>query len=750
PDNPYTTSYDLTNCDREPIHIIQSVQGFAAILVVDISSWVVRQVSTNIHEFLRKDATQVLEKPLSHFFPNYVLESLQKGVAASDFKTINPIALPVKENLPNHILVAHQQDQQLVLEIEVANPRANNFNFLDRIDSAIQHIQSAQVAEDLFQIVAREVKSVTGYDRVMVYRFDENYNGAVIAEAKEDHLSPFLGLNYPASDIPKQARQLYFTNRIRIIGDVNGEVALMEPPLHPATSRPLDMSRCAARGSSPVHLEYLRNMGVHASLSVAIIEDEKLWGLIACHHYADKKRLHYRTRNLVRFMGQIISGHLSLYRASQYRTHLLQKGKMHARLLEQMNQEQDVAQGILNQSITLTNYIESVGAALIFENKIQTIGQVPSEEHIKAIENYLVENVDDLLFSTSRLNAYPIANNDFTKEYAGLLAIKISENPSEFILWFRLAKTKVVRWGGDPNRAKVKTDDKARISPRKSFEEWKQVVAHQSEPWLKYEIDAALNLRNDIKEIILKRFNELKRLHKELKTSYGELESFSYSVSHDLRSPLRAIEGFSQILLEDYSPQLDDYGVNVVNTIVDSIHKLNEFINDILALSKLAKLKMIYNNVQLNQIIPKIYGELTQANEQYRKANITYGQLPTVSADQTMMIQLFQNLISNALKYSSTKEHPEIHIAGEVTDGKVIYQIKDNGIGMEETYIAKIFDVFSRLVSAEEFEGSGIGLSIVKRIVERHSGTIAVESKLGEGSTFWIMMPLVDEQRYLD
>ena len=753
PDSPYTSKYDLTNCDNEPIHIIQTVQTFAAIIALDTASFTIRQLSSNVSKFINKTIPELLDRPLSDFFPTYVIELLQEGIESGDFSEINPIKLPVNEFFHNdQILVAHQVGDQLILEIEKVSAEERDLVFFNKIDNAIQRIQFAPSSQKLFQIVAKEVKNITGYDRVMIYKFDEKYNGRVVAEEKNEDLETFLGLNYPSTDIPKQARQLYLKNRVRIISHVKDEVAMIQPSLHPHSGKPLNIGNCASRGVSPIHLEYLANMGVMASLSAAIIENERLWGLIACHHYTDKKALSFRTRNLIRFMGQIISGHLSLYRAKDFREKLLEKNKIHSILFAQINKSQNLIEGLTQSEITILDYIPSIGAVVYYDGQIEALGKTPKKEALVKLIDYLIkQNSETLLFSTDCLADLFPENPSYNEDIGGVLSVQISEDPPEFIMWFRQPQTKEVAWGGNPEKAMSKENETVRISPRKSFEKWNQVVKNKSEPWKKHERDAAITLRNDIKDIILKRFQEIKKLHNDLKASYEELESFSYSVSHDLRSPLRAIEGFSQILMEDYVDKLDDYGVEVLNTIVASINKMNQFVNDILTLSKLAKIKMIYNKVAVDSILPGIISDIKNSNAAYQKVKVFFeNDMPPVPADHTMVKQLFYNLIGNAVKYSAVKEKPEIFIGGKVEKDKIVFYVKDNGIGMDMQYTPKIFDVFSRLVTDEEFEGTGIGLSIVKRIVERHQGKIKIESELGEGSTFWIVFPRVDEADFLE
>ena len=744
PNHPYATKYDLTNCDAEPIHIIQTVQNFAAIISVDISDWQICQVSSNLSDFLEYEADALLGQSLKEIFPNYLIEQLANGIKNSDFSEINPLQLSVSATFPEkRIIVAHLKEDRLILEIEHVLENENEFAFLNKIDTAISRIQVANPAENLFQVVAQEVKNITGYARVMIYKFDPDYNGEVIAEAKEEAIESLLNLRYPSTDIPKQARALFLNNRVRMLVGVDQELSMIQPSADMKTGNPLNVGSCASRGVSPIHLEYLRNMGVRATLSVAIVENEKLWGLIACHHHESDKFLSYRTRSFIRFVGQIISGHLSLQRAKIFKEKLLYQNIVHAKLFEQMNMERDVVGGLTKGKKTILDYIDASGATIVFDEKIESLGETPSNDQIQQIVKFLNESKKSLLFSTNSLPKEFPETAPFSKNYSGLLAVRISKDPAEYILWFRKPQTQEVFWGGNPEKTMIKSESSVRISPRKSFEKWKQIIEDCSEPWEKQDEDAALFLRNDIKEIILQRFSELKKLHAELSMSYKELESFSYTVSHDLRAPLRAIEGFSQILLEDYTDKLDSYGIYVVQTIISSIEKMKEFVDNILKLSKLAKVRMNENNIDTEAMIEQIVQDLKNGHPNYQKTEIVIKKdLPQITGDRTMIKQVFANLLENAAKYTSKKTSPYVEIGGHQSAKTVEFYVQDNGIGFDDAYSDKIFEVFNRLVGESEYEGTGVGLAIVKKVVERHQGTIKVKSAPEKGATFWIILPV--------
>lgn len=739
-ENPYVEAYDLSNCDREPIHIIQTIQSFACLLSVGVENKTVLQCSDNTLQFLGWDPQEVVGKPLTVFLPDFLLERVYAHAEGGDFSEINPVTLPVTSaSSQKRIAIFHLQGDTLMVEIEYGEGIENNWSLLNKMDRAIERIQAISVRQNLFQVVTEEVKQVTGYDRVMIYQFDREYNGSVVAESLEEGMEPMLGLHYPASDIPKQARDLYLSNRVRVIADVDDTLSFMYPPVHPHTKKPLTLSLCGARGVSPIHLEYLRNMGVQATLSVAIVEDGKLWGLIACHHRKPKV-LAYRVRNLIRFMGGIISGHLSLERANHFKDTLLKNNMVHAQLVAHMSRERDIVKGLVASDQNLLSYIPSSGAALLFEGQLATLGEVPPVAAIQEIAKWLVEEEKLLVYHTDSLSKEIPTIAAAAPDFAGVLATCLSAHPVEFIFWFRKAKSFEVDWGGNPDKALLKREKGIRMSPRKSFAKWKQVVEGVSPPWKEHEVEAALILRNDIKEIILARFNELKKLNDELQRSYQELESFSYSVSHDLRSPLRGIDGFANILLEDYADKLDSYGIEVIHTIVKGVAKMNTFINDTLTLSRLSEARLSLVEVKVDQVIRETLAEKSELAAVPVEV-IYLDEILPIQGDLVMIRQLFDNLLGNAIKYSAPKGKSLLQISCKKTEQFIIYGIADNGIGFNMAYKEKIFEVFSRLVGEEEFSGTGIGLSIVKRIVERHKGYVDVESEEGAGTSFFVHLP---------
>ncbi|MEE3243594.1 MAG: ATP-binding protein, partial [Bacteroidota bacterium] len=278
-------------------------------------------------------------------------------------------------------------------------------------------------------------------------------------------------------------------------------------------------------------------------------------------------------------------------------------------------------------------------------------------------------------------------------------------------------------------------DSNERLTPRKSFEAWSIQEEGKSAPWEDYEIVAARALKQDISQIILEKYDEIKGLHNLLQIAYEDLETFSYSVAHDLRAPLRGIDGFAHIIKEDYFEQLDEFGKSSIDTIIGSATKMNQLIDDILAFSMVSQSEMNKDKFSMNKLVDDVLGILP-ISQDYPSVSITVApQMPQAYGDRKMIAQVLQNLLTNALKYTRAVEQPQITIGFKEHQNKGFYFVQDNGIGFDQSHEKRIFRLFNRLVG-DEYEGSGIGLTIAKRIIKKHKGAIEVISKPGEGSTF--------------
>jgi len=576
---------------------------------------------------------------------------------------------------------------------------------------------------------------MTGFDRVLIYRFDEQWNGTVIAEDRNEVLPSYLDLRFPASDIPAQARDLYRRNRQRIIPDAN----YTPVPIQSRDPAPLDLSDSVLRSVSPIHLEYMRNMGTLASMSISILRDGELWGLISCHN-KEPKRVSLQVRNACDFLTQIFALQLEARENTGLAENRLRLGTVQTRLLAHMAAEDHFIAGLVHHPEDLMLLAGAEGAAVLTQDRCWCLGRAPDEGQVKALFAWLSEHHQEDVFATDRLpQVYPPARA-FADRASGLVSISISKAHASYVLWFRPEVVQTVRWGGNPQKAVEEEAGGNRLHPRRSFEIWKETVREHSLPWDRSEIEAVKELRNAIVGIVLRRAEELAAVSEELRRSNKELEAFSYSVSHDLRAPFRHIVGYSELLKKQEGSDLSEKGRRYVDTIIDSAYTAGTLVDNLLRFSQMGRTALKPRLVDVTAMVEEIRHRLV-ANPPQRQIEWVIRDLPPVKADPVLIRLVFENLMDNAVKYTRTRDRARIEIGSERKDGETIYFVRDNGVGFDMKYVDKLFGVFQRLHRIEEFEGTGIGLANVRRIVERHGGRAWGEAALDRGATFFIALP---------
>jgi len=520
---PALEEVDLTNCDREPIHISGHIQPHGVLLVVREPQLEILQVSENTLHLLGFAPESAIGQDLSLLFDRVQLEKLKACLRNENLKTVNPIKLYVER--PGKSLefdcILHRVQEVLMVELELATSQENLsvFSFYHSVRATVSKIQSAKNLKDLCQVTVEEVRQISGFDRVMVYQFDPEGNGAVIAEDKAEKLSPFLGLNYPSSDIPKQARQLYSLNWLRLIPDINYQPVPIVSGKNAVTTQPRDLSFSVLRSVSPIHIEYLQNMGVAASMSISLIKDKELWGLIACHNYTPKY-LNYELRAACEFIGQVMSLELQSKEGNEDYDYKLHLKSLQTKIFEDISTSENLSQVLVKCQHNLLEAVNAQGAAIVFGDNCYRVGQTPQGESLKYLTQWVQKHLKQEIFYTDSLTkCYPEAE-EFKDTASGCLAIAISPTQKIYVLWFRPEVIKTVNWAGNPNKP-LQTDEDGnyRLSPRKSFELWKENVRYKSLPWKQCEIDAALELRKAMINIVLCQIDKLEKLNRALEES---------------------------------------------------------------------------------------------------------------------------------------------------------------------------------------------------------------------------------------
>jgi light-regulated signal transduction histidine kinase (bacteriophytochrome) len=740
---------DATNCDREPIHIPGAIQPHGALLVVNEPQWEVVQATTNVEALFGIAHSDLLGQSLDRLLgeeQRVRLANALSGQALDD----NPLyALTVDINDASYHIIVHRRAGILILELEstTQNTDISFSNLYPIVRDSITELQAATTFQQLCDVCAAQVRHITGFDKVMIYRFDAEWNGTIVAQNKVEELDDYLGLKFPASDIPQQARQLYLLNRLRLIADVEYSPVPVLPVLHPPSNAPLDLTFSSLRSVSPIHIEYLKNMGVGASMSISIIRDKKLWGLIACHH-CTVLRLPYDVRTACEFLGQVFALQLVTHEQDEQYGHTMRLKTIQSKLLGAMASHDNWIDGLRESEADLLEFSDAQGVALCNDDKCVLMGQTPSEYDVQEIAAWLrrkwsneVRSTRDAVYHTDSLSDELPEAAAFSDTASGLLAIEISEVRRSAILWFRPEEVRTVRWSGNPHKAvQPQSDGSLRLHPRKSFEAWMETVRQRSLPWQSGEIEVAADLRNAIIGIVLRRAEKLAQVSEKLQQTNSELASFSYSVSHDLRAPFRHITGFADLLEKRIGNTLDETSLRYLQTVRNSAEYAGTLVDNLLSFSQMGRSQLRHSLVDMNRLARDIMQEMSsdigQSSVQW---NIQ--PLPPVQGDREMLRLVVRNLLSNAVKYTRTREQANIEIGAREDGTETVFWVRDNGVGFDMRYVEKLFGVFQRLHSSDEFEGTGIGLANVRRIVGRHGGRTWAKSELENGSTFFFSLP---------
>jgi chemotaxis family two-component system sensor kinase Cph1 len=488
---------DLSNCEREQIHLAGSIQPHGALISIRESDQTILQNSANAGAFLGVDS-RLQGLPLRALGGDLWRRAREMP---SDPDVI-PYAARCRLTDPKrtvNALLHRAAGGELVVEFEAASPTVD---LSAEIERALQLIMSADSLASLCDATARIFKEVSGYDRVMIYRFDEAGHGEVFAETRKPELEAFLGNRYPASDIPQIARRLYVRNRVRILADVQYAPAPIEPRVSPLTGEELDMSLCFLRSASPIHIQYLKNMGVTATLVVSLMVGDKLWGLVSCHHYSPRY-LPFEMRSLCELIAEAVGTRIAALESFARGQCELAARRLEQRMVESISRDGDWRGALFDGARSLLLPLGASGAALAFEGEIQTIGETPGTEQIRTLAGWLQSKFVDGFYATSRLADEAPQFAELTGVAAGVAAARVSGEGGELLIWLRRERVRTITWGGKPFKSPSDDDDPSELSPRRSFAQWHQLVEGTSDPWTPTDIATARMIGANVTDVIM-------------------------------------------------------------------------------------------------------------------------------------------------------------------------------------------------------------------------------------------------------
>ncbi|MEU3069806.1 ATP-binding protein [Streptomyces sp. NPDC006906] len=774
--------FDLSQCVREPIHLLGGVQSYGALIAARWDDAVVDTVSRNVAEVVGRAAGEVLGRPVTELIGDEQwARARESAQAVTDSGTAAPQEGPASSGvLPLTLggggggedgarlfdVTVHRNGDLLVLEFE---PRSDDGpfvfqHFYPRVRRALQKLQGARDVTECCEAAVREIRTLTGYDRVVAYRFDgRDGPGQVIAETRSEGREPWLGLWFPATDIPPQARRLYARNWIRVIGDVDDRTVGLEPALRADTGEPLDLSASVLRTVSGYHLEYLRNIQVASSMSVSLLHEEELWGLIACHG-DEPRRLSPEVRAACEFFGIALSLQLAAVAGREEADELARsRGALAAVLARLTSWAPD---DLMRPGSGLAELLDADGAVLLRGTEMLTAG-APLPEALPGLLARLAQDgpVGEVWSSDRLPEALGLEPEEAEAEGvpAGLLLLPFNRD-GDLLAWWRRERPAPREWAADPSRPVRTGPGGERLTPRGSAAVYRATVRGRSAPWSPAQRVVAGELWREVSGLLTRQLVALEARNTELARTNEDLDSFAHAAAHDLKEPLRGISNAAAFIVEDAGTALDTTSLRRLTTVRRLAERMDGLLDSLLHFSRLGQVGLEREALSVDEVLDDA---LVVAGGRLAEQGVTLvrpAALPRLRADRERLREVLENLLVNAAKYAADEGAGERRVwveavrvtppgqEGRGADGDAVTAlvVRDNGIGIPAGQQADVLQLFRRLHRRDERGGgSGVGLAVVKRIVERHGGRLWLESPAaapeadcggGPGTAVWFTL----------
>ncbi|OLR93879.1 histidine kinase [Actinokineospora bangkokensis] len=724
-------AFDLSVCLSEPIHRLGGIQSHGALLAVGGER--VAVASENAAAVLGLPPGELVGAPVADLLGAAVVDAVR---ATLDAPTGDSGLVSVRLGEREFDVTTYRADGLAVLEFEPAlaqRPFAFS-RFFPGVRAALTKLQAGRSVVEVCAAAVAEVRGLTGYDRVVAYRFEGPEGpGEVIAEDVAPELEPWLGLWFPATDIPPQARRLYERNWIRVIADVDDATAGLVPPVLPGLGTPLDLSGSALRTVSGFHLEYLRNIGVTSSMSVSLLHEGRLWGLIACHGLRPTV-LPAEVRAACEFFGVALSLQLSALGEAQAARARQRARTALSRLVTGL--DVDVHESVLGGSDLLAELITADALVLRLAGATTaTGGEPPDEAALAALWAHLPPLAAGQVWRSDDLGGLGPGMAEHAERLSGALVLAL-DGDGDVVAWTRGERRAARTWAADPQAPVLLGPHGQRLTPRGSSAVYREVVRGRSLPWTRADAAVAQEFGHAVTTVVLRHSAHLAALNTELRRANLDLDTFTHVAAHEMKEPLRGIANSAAFIVED-APDLDPVTARRLDTIQDLAVRMDELVNSLLHFAQLGQADLRRTEVDLRAA--------TELALQIAGARLAENQvevlLPppgtTLLADLDRLQEILVNLLVNAAKYARD-EHPRTVAVGLV-DGAVF--VRDNGIGIPEAQQVEVLRLFRRLHPKDSRGGGhGAGLAIVDRIIERHGGRLWLESTPGEGTTVWFTL----------
>lgn len=493
-------NYDSELCGKVPIHLINTVQPYGVLLVLHRPTLSIIQLSENATAIFGVPTPDLIKTTIGEYIGTTDLTFLQQLATAKSTDKI-PQVWTIRGR--RYLCVIHVKNDYILAELEVEcyedSAQSSFVGIFQQIKYSMALIEAATTTKEVATIAARELRRISGFDKVMIYRFDNEWNGTVIAEDMETEMESYYGFTFPASDIPRQARELYLRNPYRFIPDRNYQPVKLYPVINPTTQSFIDLSDCNVRGVVSVHLEYLANMGVTASMSTRILNNDRLWGLIACHHKTAKP-CSFQLCSIFELLSNVISARIQSLQNKERHDVETNSRQLYSRIMEQVFATGDIRKGLLEGNTNVLQLFNAQGALVAKDGRFSTKGTLPDPDSLDELLLWLHTRRLTRTFETDHLSGQFDRAAPYIDTASGLMAIPFHPEQEEYLILFRPEVKKIIDWGGDPGGRIVFEKDNLNYHPRNSFKQWRQIVSGTSLPWHEEEVIAGETLRSFLYE----------------------------------------------------------------------------------------------------------------------------------------------------------------------------------------------------------------------------------------------------------
>ncbi|WP_044421075.1 ATP-binding protein [Pseudomonas syringae group genomosp. 3] len=742
----------LAECAREPIRVPGAIQPHGVLLSVAGDPLCIEQVSANCAKSLGLESVELLGQPLSILLSPAHLMLINQAYSQPAMTNSDPIRLTVRA--VDYSASLSRAGDVLIIELEPFVEAAHEQSRI--ITRVLRNLQAATTLETLFDIGVHEIQALTGYDRVMIYRFEPEGHGKVVAQALTGPLPSYSGLNFPGSDIPAQARELYRLNWIRVIPDATYVPVALIPTLRPATGQPLDLSFSTLRSVSPVHCEYLKNMGVRSSMSISLLDGGELWGLITCSH-PEPLLVSRELRDACAMIGQLLSVKISAIVATHIQREREEKVVLLGQLADAMNRaDHEILHGLVSRPELLQALTQADGAAVLIDDQVHLFGQCPTAEEVRALYQWIrdtgltrqrsKERATGLqglgVFHTDSMQREHPESAAYRETASGVIAFTLPKPVDNAVMWFRSQLASIMNWSGNPaHHVSTRPAGSAshRLRPRQSFDIWKQEVTGIARPWSRADLYGAEDIRRSALESDLERQvqreQEAVRLRDELVAV----------VSHDLRNPMSIIIMQCGMMQRWAVGDTNFENRNIrraLGTIEKATTRMNSLLEDLLDTAQIEA-----GRYQLSRLALSVTSLLEEAcsllvmltTEKNIELNCTSAQGLVIDADPERIFQVLSNLVGNAIKF--TPKGGRINIDAVADGDNVLFKVSDDGIGIPAEHLPYIFQRYWSVKEGNP-RGNGLGLYICQGIITAHGGRLWADSSLDSGSVFSFTLPM--------